>query len=272
MTLTDRRIAFIGGGRITEIIVSNLVKTDKIKSSRLIVSDPVTAKLETLREKYGILIADDNLEALQAADFIFINVLPQVVEEVLSEFQQQSFPQNKLIITIAAGIPLKAYEVLGEHIPAVRALPNPPSQIGKGIAAITFNPHVNDDQKEDILELFTFLGDTVVTKEENINTVMALSSPAMIYQFFQSLIDAGVREGMDRETSTRIAYQTITGAMAVWQERKIAPHELVSEASTPGGISVESLFTLEKYAFKAAIMEAIHSSVEKAKELGRQKQ
>jgi pyrroline-5-carboxylate reductase len=84
--------------------------------------------------------------------------------------------------------------------------------------------------------------------------------------FFQSLIDAGIRAGIDREMSTKIVYQTIVGAMEIWNRRQVAPHELLSEASTPGGISAESIFTLEQYAFRAALNEAIYNATLKADE------
>jgi len=178
-------------------------------------------------------------------------------------------PDNKVIITVAAGIPMKAYEGLGNQLPVVRALPNPPSQVGMGIAALAFNAHVVEDIREDIFELFACLGEYVVVKEEQVNTVMALSSPTITYMLFQSLIDAGVRSGIDRTTATKIVYQTIAGSMEVWKTRQVPPYELISEASTPGGISIESLYTLETYAFKAGIMEAVDSAINRAVELSR---
>ena len=198
MASNDRRLAFIGAGHITNIILDNLVKAEKFHTHRVIASDP---------EK-------------------------------------------------------------NNNTPVVRALPNPPSQIGMCIAALAFNPHVKDKQKSDIFELFASLGEYVVLREENINAVMALSSPAATYLFFQSLIDAGVRAGIDHETSTKVVYQTIVGAMEIWNQRQASPHDLLSEASTPGGISVESIFTLEQYAFRAALNEAIYNAALKAEELG----
>jgi pyrroline-5-carboxylate reductase len=269
MGIQDRRIAFIGGGHITEIIVSNLVKTQRVLPTRLIVSDPMKAKVENLQSKYGIASAQDNLEAVSSGDFIFINVLPHVVGEVVEECRRVKFPPGKVIITVAAGIPMKTYAVLGNQVAVVRALPNPTSQIGMGIAALTFNAHVPEDLRADIYELFSCLGEYVEVREEYVNTVMALSSPAVTYLLFQALIDAGVRAGIDRETSTKIVSQTISGSMAVWKARQVPPYELISEAATPGGISVESLFTLETYAFKAAVMEAIDSAIKRADELSR---
>ena len=269
MSLKKRSIAFIGAGHITEIIVSNLTRADNIIPRRLIASDPVQEKLEKLHKNYGISIAKDNLEAVSTADFVFINVLPNIVEKVVKEFRKTGFPQGKVIITVAAGIPLDTYKVLGERLPVVRALPNPPSRIGQGMAALAFNPNVTEEQRKDICELFACFGDHVVIREDLVNAVMALSSPAITYMLFQSLIDAGIRAGIDHETATKIVSQTMVGSMAVWQQRNVPPHELLAEASTPGGISIESLFTLEKYAFKAALMEAIDSAIKKADDLSK---
>ena len=269
MALKDRAIAFIGGGHITEIVVSNLTKTDRIVPRRLTVSDPVKEKGQHLKKTYGISVAEDNMEAVFTGDFIFINVLPHVVGKVVEELKRNGFPDNKVIITVAAGIPMKTYEGLGSRIAVVRALPNPPSQVGMGIAALAFNAHVAEDLKTEIFELFACLGEYVIVEEEQVNTVMALSSPTITYMLFQSLIDAGVRAGIDRNTATKIVYQTIAGSMEVWKQRRVPPHELINEASTPGGISIESLYTLETYAFKAGIMEAVDSAINRAAELSR---
>ena len=269
MSLKERSIAFIGAGHITETIVSNLTKADHIIPHRLIASDPIQEKLEKLHNKYGISIAKDNLEAVKTADFVFINVLPNFVEEVVKAFRKIGFPQGKVIVTVAAGITMDTYKVLGERLPVVRALPNPPSQIGKGVAALAFNPYFTEDQRKDIFELFACFGDYVVIREDLVNAVMALSSPAITYMLFQSLIDAGIRAGIDHATAAKIVSQTIVGSMAVWKQRNVPPHDLLTEASTPGGISIESLFTLEKYAFKAALMEAIDSAIKKAEDLSR---
>lgn len=268
MALDEKTIAFIGAGHITSILLDNLVKAGNLRAHRLFASDPDKDKLQQLHDNYGIVTTEDNLEAVEKGEFIFINVRPQVVRIVIDELSRKRFPKNRLIVTLAAGIPINAYEGLGHNIPVVRALPNPPSQIGMGIAALAFNPFVSDEQKSDIFELFASLGEYVVLQEEIINAVTALSSPASTYLFFESLIDAGVRAGINREMSTKIVYQTIVGSMEVWKQRQVSPHDLLTEASTPGGISVESISTLEQYAFKAALIEAIGKAAKKAEKLG----
>jgi len=269
MALEERRLAFIGAGHITSIIIDNLVKNEKVYSHRLIVSDPDSKKLQKLYNRYEIVMAEDNLEAIDKGDFVFINVLPQIVGDVLKEMRTQKFAGGKVIISIAAGIPIRAYDILGDRIPVVRALPNPPSQIGRGVVALTFSPHVTENQRQDIFELFSSFGERIVVGEENINAVMALTSPVLTYMFFQSLIDAGIRAGIDRQAATKIASRSISGSMDLWNRRQVPPYELISEASTPGGISIESLFTLETYAFRAGVMEAVDSAINRAVELSR---
>jgi len=84
MALKDQTIAFIGGGHITEIIVSNLTGTNKVVPQRLIVSDPLKERAQKLKRAYGTSIAEDNMEAVFSGDFIFINVLPLKINHFFS--------------------------------------------------------------------------------------------------------------------------------------------------------------------------------------------
>jgi len=271
MALKQRTIAFIGGGHITSIILENLIRSGKTAGKQLVVSDPDQKKLESLQKNFSVRTSESNQQALGAADFIFFNVLPQVVGPVLNEFREQKFPKDKVIISLAAGIPMRTYAVLEKDLPVVRALPNPPSQIGKGIAALAFNPYVTDKQRNDVIELFSCLGEYVILQEDKINAVTALSSPVTTHLFFQAIIDTAVRMGIDRETSTTIAYQTINGSMELWNTRQVSPYDLIGQASTPGGISTEITFTLEKKAFKAIITEALEAGYKKAAEFSTKK-
>jgi pyrroline-5-carboxylate reductase len=260
----NRKVAFIGGGHITEIVIKAVTTEAVLAAGSMIVSDPDQGRLDYLQKTFGVATARSNPEAVATADYVFVNVLPQVVDAVVEELRQERFPGNKVIISLAAGIPMDRYKALGEEVPVIRALPNPPSQIGMGIVAIAHNPKVTREQVEEVSGLFSAMGDYVFLSESQINAVTALSTPAIVYLFFQALVDAGVRSGIDSRTSTQIVSKTILGAMEVWKRRQASPQELLSEASTPGGISVECLFTLEKYRLRAALSEAIANGAAKA--------
>jgi pyrroline-5-carboxylate reductase len=104
-------------------------------------------------------MATNNQNAASKGDYIFIDVRPKVVDDVIEDLRQVTLRPEKVLITLAAGIPLNKYAVLGDNLPVVRVLPNPSSQIGQGIAALAFNAYVTETQKEEILEIFKSLGE-----------------------------------------------------------------------------------------------------------------
>lgn len=270
LKLENHRVAFIGGGHITEIIVGALIRKHTISAENLIVSDPKAERLEHLHRKYGVVTANSNPDAADRGDYVFVNVRPNVVNSVIEELRQTSWSNEKVIVSIAAGVPMKSYRPLGEKVPVIRALPNPPSQIGMGIIAVAYNRWLTAQKLEGAFILFSSLGEHVVLDEELINVVTALSTPAISYLFFQALVDAGVRSGLDPFTATKIVSKTIMGSMEVWKRRKLPPYKLLEEASTPGGVSVECVFALEQHAFRAALSEAIRNGAIKAAHLGHQ--
>ena len=85
MSINERKISFIGGGHISEIILTNIKRSREELIDQIMVSDPVGARLEALSAKFPIKTTSDNEEAVGWADAVFINVLPQVVDEVIAE-------------------------------------------------------------------------------------------------------------------------------------------------------------------------------------------
>lgn len=266
--LANQQIAFIGGGHIAEIIIHNLTQGAEVPAAQIIVSDPAQSRRHHLAEHYGITIAANNVEAAQRADLILICVRPGIVEAILPDLQAAALRPDQVIVSIAAGIPLRAYRILGDQQPLVRALPNPPSRVGQGIAPLVFSSAVTPEQHALVLALFGALGDVVEVEESYLDAITSLSSPVTTYLFFQSLIEAGMACDLPEAIATRVAAQTITGSMAVWESRQVPPSELISEASTPGGVSVTSLLLLQQRAFKAAVVDAIVQGAARATELG----
>ncbi len=267
--MENMQVAFIGGGHITEIILSSLKHRKLIPPERLVVSDRDAARLDHLAQNFGVRTTPSNVEAAQQGNLVLVNVRPEVVRLVLPDLQEARLGPDQILISLAAGVPLSQYAGLGEKQPLVRALPNPPSQVGQGVAALAFTPQVTPEQRQAVNFLFAALGKIVEVEETYLNAVTSLSSPVETLLFFQALIEAGVRCGLPRQVSTEVAAQTIMGSMEMWRSRQVSPSELIAEASTPGGVSVESLFVLEQRAFKAAIIEAVSQGAARAAALGR---
>ena len=268
MSDNERKIAFIGGGHISEIILTNLKRNHEQLLGQIMASDPLSSRREALEKHFQVQTTADNKEAVQWADIVFINVLPQVVDEVIAELGDPRLWTKKMLVSLAAGVPIARYARISEFLPVVRTLPNPPSQIGMGVIAVAFNPLVTAPEKEYVKFFFSSMGDLVELDERLINAVTALGTPAPVYMFIESLIDAGVRAGIHRDAATRIVYQTLAGSMEVWKQTGKSPSELMHHATTPGGISAECLFRLEKNGMRAAIHECVEHGTRRAEELG----
>jgi pyrroline-5-carboxylate reductase len=266
--LADQQITFIGGGHIAEIIIHNLTQGQVVPREKIIASDPAISRRQHLSVRFGITIAANNVEAIQQGDLILVCVRPGVVKEIVADLQAAHLRPGQVVISIAAGIPLSTYRPLGNRQPLVRALPNPPSQVGRGIAPLVFSPAITPETRALVVALFEALGGVVEVEEAYLNAITSLSSPVTTYLFFQSLIDAGVSCGLPLPIATQVAAQTITGSMALWQSRQAPATDLIREASTPGGVSVMSLQVLKEREFTAAVVDAISQGADRAAELG----
>lgn len=268
MAHLDKKIAFIGGGHITDILLENLFSTKTLNANQCLITDPDPSRLDTMTEKYGVDTSANNEDAVTHGEYVFINVRPQNAEQVITELSGFSIPLEKIIVSIAAGITIGKLQSIGPMLPIIRALPNPGSQVGKGIAALAFNDYVTQTNKEEIRILFDSMGTSVILNETLINAMTSLSSPVSVFLFFQAMIEAGMKNGIDRETSTEIVYQTLTGSLEIWNQRRIPIDKLVDESCTPGGISVEIVAELAKAHFHKIITRAITRGTQKADSFG----
>jgi len=264
MPLHDRTIALIGGGYISEVILTVLLNTRTMTPDQFIVSDPRVDRLQYLADTFQVSTTSDNAVAVKRADIVFFNVLPHVVEDVISELADPALWTGRLIVTVAAGITMRQYTRISIDLPVVRALPNPQSQTGDGVIALAFNSRVSAGQREDMLALFSPMGELVEMEEGGINAMTALSTPVNVYQFIQSMIDAGIAAGLNHETSTTIVLHTLAGSLEVWKQNMDNLDALIAHAAPAGGVSAACLSTLATFDFSRAISEAIQRGAERA--------
>ncbi len=259
-------IAFIGAGHITEIILNNLARNNYFaRCGDALVSDPSKARCRELSEKFGIAIAADNRAAFIESTFIFICVPPPAVTRVVADLAGCD-PSGKTVVTIAAGVPISALEKIHPNLAVIRTLPNPPSQVGYGILPVACNRNVDDKTRGVVMDILRNLGECVEMDEDGINAVTSLSSPAPVFAFLDAMVEAGVLCGLPRAKAARVAEQTVMGCLKIRENRPEATFaDLIAEASTPGETSVESLYALERHAFRAAIKEAYLAAANKAR-------
>ncbi|MCB0032276.1 MAG: NAD(P)-binding domain-containing protein, partial [Anaerolineales bacterium] len=153
----DNTLAFIGSGIMAEAMIRGLINQKLVDPKQIISSDPRADRAQELQAQYGIQVTSDNTEAAEKGDIIILAVKPQVLSKVMPDIRGHLRRRN-LLLSILAGAPIKTIADGLAHAAVVRAMPNTPAQIGKGITVWTSTPEVSEEQKRQAQAILGALG------------------------------------------------------------------------------------------------------------------
>lgn len=261
-------LAFIGAGNMAEALISRLA------GYQILASDVRKERLEYLRKKYKIKICQNNAQAFNFGRVVILAIKPQNMSEVLEEIGRQNLlgrRQRKLIISIAAGIPLKYLEKKIPGYPIVRAMPNNPCIVGQGITALAKGRLVRGSDFERVKKIFRSVGEVVGISERLMDAVTGLSGsgPAFVYQTIEALIEGGIASGLSREMAGKLALQTVLGAVLVMKSTGKSARDLTTMVASPGGTTIEGLEIMRKSGFVRILKKAVVAATRKSKFLSR---
>jgi len=262
-----KTVSFIGGGKIAEILISNMTAKAVVDPSGLTVSNPGKARLDDLEKRFGINKASCNRDAVEKGDYVFVCVRSEVASTVAEELGDMDF-SGKTVVSISAGIPMKLYRDKLKNVSVVRVMPNPPSKIGYGAIAISFGEEVGEKARKDIMEICSSMGKCFVLPEEKINILTSVTCPAPVFAFCSAIIQSSVLLGIDHATSEDLVFHTIRGCLKEWENNPGQMSKLLTETSTPGGISVQQLFSLDKGTFNGVVKQTYVDGWAKSKDFG----
>lgn len=246
------KIGFIGSGTIAEILSRKIVESEVAKPSDVFFFDVREDRMSYMRERYALTPCSNVGSLVLQAEYVFVCVRSDDAVALARTLGAYSF-EEKTIVSISSGIPMSLYEKNIPGAAVARALPNPPSRIGEGVVAVAFNDRVGESQRDDMRRIFATMGMCLELGEDKINAITSLTGPGPVYAFFQAIVESALLLGVDHETSARLAYGTVKGCLKVWEKDIDDISGLLSETSTPGGISVRQLYALERKAFKAIV-------------------
>ncbi len=268
--LKDVTLSFIGAGMMGEAMIAGLVNQNLIEAEQIIAADPLPERGEHLKAKYGVNWTPDNEEAAEKGNIVVLSIKPQVLKEVIPQVRGHLRRQD-LGFSIIAGAPLRVLADGTAHASFVRAMPNTPGQIGKGITVWTATREVGPVHLEQARAILSALGDEVfVSDEDYLDMATALSGtgPAYIFLFMEAMIDAGVHLGFSRQVATQLVMQTMEGAVAYAKQSNRHVAELRNQVTSPGGTSAEALYQLEKGGFRTVVSRAIWAAYQRSVALG----
>ncbi len=271
--LKDLKIDFIGPGVMAEAIVKGMIERAGVSPDQIIMSGPRITRLEELSGTYGVSTTTDNRSSVKDADIVVIAVKPQTLDSALSDLPG-AIPESALVLSIVAGATLESIsERLGHHA-IVRAMPNTPAQIGKGITVWTATKQVTEEQRAQAREILLALGEEIFVEEEDyldMATALSGTGPAYVYLFMEALVDAGVHLGFPRRIAEELVVQTISGSVAFYDHSSLHLSRLRNQVTSPGGTSAAALYYLEKAGFRTALSRAIWAAYERSTQLGKGK-
>lgn len=267
--LPNVRVAVLGAGKMGGILVQAFLKQNLFAADNVHATVAHAERALALGAQWGVDVSTDNRAAAEQADLILIGVKPfQAID--LIETIRPALKPGKTIVSFAASVTTRAIEeAAGMEIGVIRAMPNTPSALGAGAAALCRGRFVTDAQMELARRIFETVGRSVVVEEKHMDAVTGLSGsgPAYIYIVIEALAEAGVKVGLPRDVATQLAAQTAFGASKMVLETGYHPALLKDAVTTPAGCTVDGILELEEGGLRVTLIKAVMRATERAKQL-----
>ncbi len=251
-------------------LAKGFIKGGLTSPNEVMASDPSKQARDQFQETVGAQTTELNQAVIDFARVLFLAVKPSQIPEVL-EAERDRIKTDRLIISIAAGVPLAKLEgnlKLGARV--IRVMPNTPALVEHSATAIALGKNATQEDGQTALDLFSSVGIAFEVKEALMDAVTGLSGsgPAYCYLMMEALSDGGVAAGLPREIATQLAAQTLLGSAKMVLETGNHPGHLKDMVTSPGGTTIDGVHQLEQGGFRATIMNAVRASANKSKQLG----
>jgi pyrroline-5-carboxylate reductase len=267
--LPQVRVAVLGAGKMGGILLQAFLKENLFAADKIHATVGHAERALALSTQWGVDVSTNNLEAVRQSDLILIGVKPFQVPEMIAEIKPALTPA-KTLVSFAASVKTRAIEdAAGMEIAVVRAMPNTPSALGAGMAALCRGRFVSKQQMELAQRLFETVGRTVLVDEKHMDAVTGLSGsgPAYLYIIIEALAEAGVKVGLPREIATQLAAQTAYGAAKMVLETGYHPALLKDAVTTPAGCTIDGILELEEGGLRVTLIKAVMRATERARQL-----
>lgn len=244
-------------------------------ADQIVVVEPEEAATREFQGRPGVHIttALENVTDRMRPDAVIFAVKPQVMGDVVPAYCRYTGHGAPVFLSIAAGTPVAFFEkVLGRAAAVVRAMPNTPAAVGRGIAALTANRGVDPAQMALCQTICEVVGEVVWLGDETAMdavTAVSGSGPAYVFHLVEALAAAGQREGLPADMAMRLARATVSGAGELLNRSPESADVLRRNVTSPGGTTAAALDVLMADDGMAALMRrAVAAAASRSRELG----
>ncbi|MCM4167694.1 Pyrroline-5-carboxylate reductase [Arenibacter antarcticus] len=267
------RVLVIGAGNMGLTYAESMSKSKLLKKRNLMILDNSPEKTTSLKKISHFEVYDNLEECLPKADLIFLAVKPFHSEDLFKKIKKL-INKEQIIISIMAGVTINTMqEALGVQ-KIVRAMPNLPAQIGKGVTSYTASKEVSRIELLTIESLLDTTGKSIFVSSENFidaSTGISGSGPAYVFYFMQSMMEAALKMGFSANDSKVLVSKTFEGAVELFNQSDLSPNSWMERVASKGGTTRAALDSMEDNNVKELIKEAAYSAFNRAVELGKEK-
>jgi len=276
--LMATKFAFIGSGVMAEAIIAGLLKKKLVRPEQIVASHPRANRRDELFDKYKIRVFENNVDAVRSTQdsetaMVLLCVKPQRLPAVLRELKGV-VESEQLVLSVVAGAKMETISAQLENRKIIRAMPNTPAQIGRGITAWTCTDEVSEYERSQVKDLLTALGRELFVETENMidmATSLSATGPTYIFLVMEALTDAGVHMGFSREMAKDLVQETMLGSVLFAIESHKHPAELRNMVTSPGGTSAAAIYEMEKGSLRTVLSKAVYAAYQRAEALGQKK-
>lgn len=266
----NQKTGFIGAGNMATALIKGLIQSGVYDRDHVQASDQDEKALEKISRQFGIRCCASNAELVRESSTVILSIKPQNMRGVLEEVKGE-VREDHLIISIAAGIPLKMIRsIVGIDIPLVRVMPNTPALVQKGASALARGHLVTPAHMTIARQIFEAVGETVEVEETMMDAVTAVSGsgPGYVFRMMECMVEAGVAVGLERETSLQLVMQTFLGAAHLAKESGRSLSQLREMVTSKGGTTAAGLDAFDKMGLEEVIGNGVKAACERSIELG----
>jgi len=266
---SDRTVAFLGGGRMGEALLSGLLRSQGRTRDELIVTARREERVKELAERLGIAATLSNADAVRSARTLVLTVKPQDMEALLGQIGD-SVTEEHLVISLAAGIRTSFIErFVPPGTPVVRVMSNVPVLVDEAMSVISPGLNAGGEHLAVAEELLSSVGRVIRLAEKHQDAVTATSGsgPAYFFLLAEAMIDACILLGLSRDVATELIIQTMVGSAKMLRDTGKHPVELREMVTSPGGTTIQAIRHLEQAGVRAAFLNAIEAARNRSAEL-----
>ena len=267
--MNERNVAFLGGGRMGEALLSGLIRSGGRSKEELMVTSRREERAKELGDRLGVSSTLSNDDAVRWASTLVLTVKPQDMETLLEQIGE-SVTSDHLVVSFAAGIRTSFIERhMPPQTPVVRVMSNVPVLVDEAMSVISPGRHADDEHLATAENLLSSVGHVIRLPEKHQDAVTATSGsgPAYFFLLAEAMIESCILLGLPRNVGTELIIQTMVGSAKMLRDTGMHPVELREMVTSPGGTTIMAIRHLEQAGVRAAFLNAIDAACKRSAEL-----